>query len=206
MSKRAKLPLIFLTVIACLLLLPVVGLPYGNFDWTVYSQPYPPPKAPPTGAVCVYTVRFGDTLFSIARRFGTSVTSIAQANAIRDVNQIFVGQVLVIPNCRLLQCAVYVVKPGDTLFSIARRFGTSVRALAFQNAILNPSRIFVGQRLLICPGVARPLPKARIYIVKRGDTVWSIAIRFGTTQAAIIAANNLRYPWLIFPGQRLLIP
>lgn len=207
MSTRVKVSLVFLAVVGCFLLLPMIGLPYGNFDWVVHSQPYQAPRVLPAPGACVYQVRFGDTLFSIARRFGTSVGDIALANSIRDINHIFVGQGLVIPNCRPTQCTVYTVRPGDTLFSIARRFSTSVRAIALQNRIIHPSRIFAGQRLLICPGgVSRPVPRARVYIVRPGDTVYSIALRFGTTASALIADNNLRYPWLIFPGQHLRVP
>lgn len=205
MPTRGKFLVVLVTVVGSFLLLPVIGLPYGDLDWVVHSQPYKPPQASPRGA-CVYTVRFGDTLFSIARKFGTSVASIAQANFIRDINHIFAGQTLVIPNCRRVQCVVYTVRPGDTLFSIAHRFDTSVQAIARQNFIVHPSRVFAGQRLLICPDKVRPTPKKRIYIVRPGDTLWSIALRYKTTPSALVAINKLRYPGLIYPGQRLFIP
>lgn len=208
MPTYVKVPLIALATAVSFLMLPVIGLPYGNFDWTAYSQPYQPPGAPPPGGACTYTVRYGDTLFSIARRFGVPVGQIARANSIRNINHIYVGQRLFIPNCRQQgpQCPSYVVRRGDTLTSIAYRFGTSVQTIVRQNGIRNPSRIFVGQRLVICPGHTGQFPAARYYVVRRGDTVSAIAYRFGTTPGAIIAANNLRYPWRIFPGQRLRIP
>ena len=56
------------------------------------------------------------------------------------------------------------------------------------------------------PPVPTPSPEPVVYVVKKGDTVYKIAKRFGTTMQAIILANNLRNPNLIYPGQVLLIP
>jgi LysM repeat protein len=204
MTRNTRLLIVLVTVLGSFLLLPFLGLPYGPLNWTVHSQPYKQPR--PVGETCLYTVRYGDSLASIARRFNTSIAAIAQANAIRHVNRIFGGQTLVISNCRASRCIVYTVHRGDTLFSLARRFNTSVNTIARQNHIVNPTRLFAGQRLLICPGGRLPAPAHRIHTVHRGDTLWSIAMRYGTTPWAIVAANNLRYPWLIYPGQRLRIP
>jgi len=58
-----------------------------------------------------------------------------------------------------------------------------------------------------CPmPMPTPTPKPKVYVVKKGDSVYKIAKRFGTTTEAIVAANNLRNPSLIYPGQILLIP
>jgi LysM repeat protein len=204
MLKNTKLLIVLAAVAGSFLLLPMLGLPYGQLNWTVHSQPYKQPRK--VGDTCLYTVRYGDSLFSIAKRFDTSVAAIAQANAIRDVNAVSGGQTLVIPNCKATHCAVYIVGRGDTLFSVARRFNTTVNAIAKQNRIINPTRVFAGQRLLICPGGRSTTPERRAHTVHRGDTLWSIAMRYGTTPWAIIAANNLRHPWLIYPGQQLRIP
>lgn len=176
----------------------------------------PGPTPTPGPNQCVYVVKPGDTLYSIARRFGTTVSAIAQANNITNVNQIYVGQRLVIPDCvpttppPTTNCFVYIVKPGDTLFSLARRFNTTVSDIALRNHIVNPNLIFVGQKLTICPkGVAPPPPPpvaCVTYVVKPGDTLYSIALRFGTTVQAIALANNIVNPNLIFVGQTLCIP
>ena len=182
------------------------------------QTPAPGPTPTPSPNQCVYTVQPGDTLFSIAGRYGTTVSDIAQANGITNVNQIYVGQKLVIPNCEpgtqpppAGECFTYVVQPGDTLYSLALRFGTTVSDIALQNNIVNPSLIFVGQQLTICPqGVTPPPPPPPAgctpYTVQTGDTLYSIAIRFGSTVQAIAQANNITNPNLIFVGQKLCIP
>jgi len=104
----------------------------------------------------------------------------------------------------LSPCSYYTVQRGDTLYSIARRYGTTVQAIAQANGILNPAYIRVGQVLCI-PGLATPPPPGGYYAVQRGDTLYSIARRFGTTYWAIAAANNLSNPNYIYPGQGLVI-
>ena len=106
---------------------------------------------------CHYVVRRGDTLFSIARRFGTTIGAIAQANGLSNPRYIRAGQGLIIPGA-YPACApppavpgatVYIVRPGDTMYSIARRYRTTVAAIARTNGIADPRRIWAGQRLVI---------------------------------------------------------
>lgn len=106
-----------------------------------------------------YTVRSGDTLSSIAARFGTSYEALASANHIADPNFIYPGQVLVVSGGTATVSAAsysggsgaasgtYTVRAGDTLSSIAARFGTNYEALARINGIANPNIIEVGQVL-----------------------------------------------------------
>ncbi len=108
----------------------------------------------------------------------------------------------------------YVVRSGDTLNSIAARYGVSPTALARANGISNPNRIYVGQRLVIS-GSAAPVPQPKpgapaasgggVYIVQRGDTLARIAARNGTTVAALMSLNGIRNPNVIWVGQRLRV-
>lgn len=104
----------------------------------------------------------------------------------------------------------YVVQPGDNLFRIALRFNTTVQAIASANNIANPNLIFAGTTLVIPTGGVTPPPSTPggtvIYVVQPGDFLARIARQFNTTVAAIVAANNIANPNLIFPGQQLVIP
>jgi putative chitinase len=175
--------------------------------------------APPASAGMVHTVRPGDTMYSIARMYGTTVAAISAANHIANPNLIYVGQKLVIaygnypppppPGPRPGQ-TVYIVRPGDTLSGIARAFGTTVWAISAANGIKNPNCIYVGQRLVIPTGGGGgcypPCGGGTYYRVQRGDTMYSIACRYHTTVWAISKANGISNPNVIYVGQVLRIP
>jgi murein DD-endopeptidase MepM/ murein hydrolase activator NlpD len=107
------------------------------------------------GATAVHVVRWGETLFSIARRYGTTVEAIVQANDIADPRWIQVGQRLTIPSAGVPPASVqiHIVQPGETLTRIAWRYGTTISAIVEANQLADPSLILVGQRLAI-PGPA----------------------------------------------------
>jgi len=166
------------------------------------GTPTPTPTPVPGGFP--YVVRWGDTLWAIALRFGTTVEAIVRANNIADPNYIWAGQTLIIPGVAPPEPVIHIVQKGETLWAIALRYGTTVQAISLANNILNPNLIYVGQRLTIpTKGVT---PPGRVYIVQPGDTLWAIALRYGTTPWAIAIANNIPNPNLIFVGQRLVIP
>jgi LysM repeat protein len=194
------------------------------------------PAAAPAYADTIYTVQPGDTLFRIAMRFGVTVQAIMTANNLTNPNLIFAGQRLTIPtgdgpaptpsptSPPAGTPTTYVVQRGDTLGRIATRFGVTVQAIMAANNLTNPNLIFAGQRLTIPTGGApaptptaapptgtpppttTPPPGGTTYTVQRGDTLSAIARRFGVTVQAIMTANNLTNPNLIFVGQVLTIP
>jgi len=106
----------------------------------------------------------------------------------------------------------YVVQPGDTLYAIARRYGISVNALAAANGLTTRSWIYVGQSLTLPDVGTAPAPAPAptpattgIHIVQPGENLFRLGLRYGTTAAAIRAANGLSSD-LIYVGQRLVIP
>ena len=128
-STRARLATA-IALIACLLLLPPAAAAQGQ----------------------VHVVQRGETLSSIAARYGTTVQAFVQANGLRNANFVWVGQRLSIPGGGAPAASgggVHVVGYGETLYSIARRYGTSVSALVAANGLGNPNLIYVGQRLRV---------------------------------------------------------
>lgn len=105
----------------------------------------------------------------------------------------------------------HVVVKGENLTRIARRYGTTPRAIADANKIGNPSLILVGQNLVI-PGaiamvpVASRSPATGVHVVARGENLTRIAARYGTNAATLAQMNGIRNPSLIRAGQRLSVP
>ncbi len=198
-----------------------------------------------------YTVQPGDTLFAIGLRYGTTAEVIMAANGLNS-DLVYAGQVLTIPggdgaaypappagSAPLANPGSHVVAPGDTLFGIAMRYGTTVEAIAGANGIPYPFVIYDGQTLTV-PGpdayVAPPqagyyppqAPEGGYYpyppqgpaedyygprpgmggthTVAPGETLFSIARRYGTTMEAMAGANGLMNPNQIYVGQVLYLP
>src|SRR5690554_6166307 len=102
---------------------------------------------------------------------------------------------------------IYIVRPWDTLASIASRFNTTGETMERAISIQEPNLIFPGQRLIIPrmpmqPGHGFP----RVYIVQSGDTLYSIANRFNVSIQRLIEVNRLEDPDVIYPGMRIIIP
>ena len=102
-----------------------------------------------TPATNTYTVQSGDTLSSIASKFGTSYQALAGLNGISNPNLIYVGQVLRVNGSASAGSVYYTVRVGDNLSSIASRYGTSYQSIASLNGLTNPNLIYVGQTLKI---------------------------------------------------------
>ncbi len=167
------------------------------------------PPSTPVPQQVEYTVQLGDTLTSIAANFGTTADAIMALNGLSNANLISAGQVLLIPgqSSSIVGANEYVVVAGDTLYSIAQRFGTTVAAIQRANGIVNPALIRAGQKLTIPPaGSQPPTTVAGTYVVQAGDTLYGIAAYLGKNVWDIIAANNLTDPYLIYPGQALTTP
>ncbi|MDD3840493.1 MAG: LysM peptidoglycan-binding domain-containing protein [Clostridia bacterium] len=159
-----------------------------------------------------YVIRAGDTLYSLARRFNTTVGAIMSANPSIDPMSLRVGQRICIPMQPIYppcpEGNYYIIRAGDTLYSIARRFNVSLDDLLEANPGIDPRRLFIGQVICI-PSAAPPPacpPGSTEYVIKQGDTFYKLAQQFNVTVQALIAANPGVNPNALQIGQKICIP
>ena len=129
-----------------------------RFTPSVFLTEEEPSTVPSTQYDPTYQVQPGDTLWRIAQRYRTTVAALASLNGIADPNLIYPGQILKLPGTHMIEgnpqnpetgLIRYTIRPGDTLSAIAKRYHTTVAALAGLNHISNPNLIYAGDTLLI---------------------------------------------------------
>ncbi len=155
----------------------------------------------PSNGTTTYVVEKNDTLYSIANKFGTTVDEIKRLNNLTG-NTLYIGQELTIPKGNNdTEYDIYVVKKGDSLWLIANNYGVSVDELVKINNLSNLT-LQIGDKLKV-PMVGSN-NNNKTYIVKSGDTLWSIARENGLTVNELKELNNLNSNLLTL-GQELII-
>lgn len=190
-----------------------------------YGQPIYTPDG-------TYMVQAGDTLFSLSMRYGVTIEALMRANNLMS-DVIYEGQVLNIPTGETGYTpgpgydpsmpgggGYHTVAAGETLFSIAMMYGTSVEEMAAVNGLTYPFTIYEGQTLTI-PGYGPPQPmfeggygqpqpsmpaSGNTHVVAPGETLYSISVLYGTTPRILVALNGLANPNQIYVGQVLNLP
>lgn len=188
-----------------------VGGIYGNVDrniftegiflsdsWRIDGEKRTTVRAR-TRTLTVY-VRAGDTLWAIAREYGTTVEAIARENRIVDPNRIFAGERLRITlPARGSGEEIYNVRRGDTTISIAGKFGVTLSALEDRNGLERGETIYAGDKLSI-PGAGM---SGEFYVVRPGDTLFYISRRTGVPIRTLVGINRIKDPDLIYAGEHL---
>lgn len=215
-----------------------------------FLQAYESMPSPKETSWVRHEIKRGETVSTIAAKYGVSQYAIFEANNMSRRSKIYAGKSLIVPvpldreyhsssrkknQDYQAKKAIYSVRAGDTMWDIARAFGTTVDALRRINYIERGSRIYVGQKLKI-PASATTLkdknfvdsksPAAYAKVdntpaksngsgkgkagsgthkVGRGDTLWDIARKYGTTTASIRRLNGLGRSSRIYPGQLLVV-
>jgi len=185
-------------VLTCLVITPVIGQQEDNND------------------VTIHVVQRGESLFNIALNYNLTVDQIASANGIVNAASIAIGQRLIIPSQvsqPQTEPLVHAVQPGETLNSIAQAYEMTPDVLARQNEIINADVIHVGQVLTIRE--AQPVPigetletvaSTSLHTIQSGETLFSIALEYGTTIEVVQSLNEIANPNAIFVGQELVVP
>lgn len=187
----------------------------------------PAAVTPAAAAPSTYRVAAGDTVSSIAGRFGISTASVLAMNGLGWKSLIFPGQVLKLggsaasapvaaaPAPAAVAGGSYTIKAGDTVSKIAAKFGVTVQSVLTANGLRTSSIIYPGQTLRIPTTTAAPVAApvtpsaptaAGSYTIRSGDTITSIATRFGVTTRALLKANGLTASSIIYAGRTLRIP
>ena len=167
-----------------------------------------PYKAPNGLITNTYVVQKGDTLYSIANKLGTTVSELKKENNLTS-NTLQIGEVLRIPTKEIYEEEenIYIVKKGDSLYSIANKYNTTVDELKRINN-LTSNILSIGQVLKLPSDKANNVENEEntiSYTVKKGDSLYSIARKYDTTIDRIKDLNNLTTN-LLSIGQVLLIP
>ena len=215
MPHRSHLPLVRTAALLAVFAGAAIAVPAAATDRVVVVQP-------------------GDTLSEIALQYGVTIGQLRALNGISDPNRIYAGQRLRLTGGAAATTAapstkpqhvIHVVASGENLTGIAKRYGSTIAAIAKANGIANPSFVRTGQRLTI-PSTAAPVaehappqPAAAqpakapapvvaptIHVVASGENLTGIAKRYGSTIAAIAKANGIANPSFVRTGQRLTIP
>lgn len=148
-----------------------------------------------------YTVKKGDNLYSIAQKFNTSVNTLKEINNLGN-NTLSIGQQLLIPSNNSNSENYYIVVSGDNLYSIARKYNTTVSEIMNLNN-LTSANLKIGQKIMIPDTSIND--KSNYYEVKSGDTLYTIASKNNTSVSELKKLNNLDSNLLTI-GQKILLP
>ncbi|MBN1431086.1 MAG: LysM peptidoglycan-binding domain-containing protein [Anaerolineae bacterium] len=173
----------------------------------------------------IYTIQAGESLAMIAQRYGVSTDQILAANNLPNVNSIYAGQQLTIPDpvatpAEKQEGVAYTLQRGDSLYRVSLVYGVMVDDLLAANSLSNPNAIYPGLIVRIpisgepdavvapdvIPAETAENTGGRTYTVKMGDTLSHIAVNYSVTVDGIVAANGLSRADRIYIGQTLNIP
>jgi murein DD-endopeptidase MepM/ murein hydrolase activator NlpD len=155
----------------------------------------------------VYIVQEGDSLWSIAVRFGISMTDLAAANGIADPNQLAVGDQLVIPGLKGIQgvLTTQTVPYGESLASLSRQHHVPLETLIRLNHLTSPAELYAGSELVI-PLDNQAATGSRRDVLAPGQSLLELAASRGASPWSYVLSNDLAGSWNALPGEVLHLP
>ncbi len=172
------------------------------------NTPTPTAEETPVPPQPTYTVRPGDTLFAIARRFNVDLDALMRVNGIADPKQLRPGMRLVLPGLEGVQGELTTVPIGwcEDLESLARRYDMDTQALARLNRLLTPQILYPGRALILPQKAAKEdAPRKARYLLGEGETLLEAAVRTDRSPWSLALQNRLAGPWAALPGEVLLV-
>ena len=171
-----------------------------------------PPVTCPEGTFA-HTIKAGDTLYSLAQLYHTTVENILAVNPGIDPNNLKIGQKVCIPLTIPAACPegtiTHTIQSGDTFYNLAKQYNTTVEAIQAANPGVNPNNLQIGEKICIPKGTTPPrvCPTGTFaYTIRSGDTFYNLAKQYNTTVEAIQAANPGVDPNNLQIGQVICIP
>ncbi len=156
-----------------------------------------------SGAPRVHLVKRGETLSGLAKRYGVSLSELARINHLSTRARLDRGQRLTLPADAVVTAQTHRVKRGETLSGLAQRYGVSLSRLARANGLSTRAKLIKGQTLSIpADRAGRP----RIHVIRNGESLSRIALRYDVSLSALRAANPIADADHLAVGQRLRIP
>ncbi|HXQ60368.1 MAG TPA: LysM peptidoglycan-binding domain-containing protein [Acidimicrobiales bacterium] len=213
------------TTVAALMAANNIGNPDVVLAGTVLQVPgsTPAPAPPAPAPVATVTVQLGQTLSQVASQEHSTVAALVAANNIGNPNFVVAGTVLRVPGpgattvttSTVTAAPAYntvEVRSGDTLSSLAARFGTTAGVLASVNHLADPNLVLAGTVLQLptsstaaASGPTQVVAGGTV-TVRPGDTLTSLAAHYGTTAAALASVNHITNPNVVFAGMQLTLP
>ncbi len=144
----------------------------------------------------IYNVRYGDTLESVAAYFGTDTSTLKELNNFPKNYQMSIGDQIIVPALRNEMFMTYIVKAGDNLYDIARRYNVSVNDLLLLNGLNQTDYIYPNQEILI------PKDNVKFYITKEGDTIESLLADNNILLEELASRNREIY---LLPDQMIIL-
>lgn len=144
----------------------------------------------------IYNVGYGDSLEKIASYYNTDVETLKEINNYPDNYSVSMGEQVIVPNIRNNRFITYVIKKGDNLYDIARRYNVDVNTLMMLNGLEKEEFIYPNQEIIV------PRDKVKVYVTKQGDTLENVLARQNISLDELYSRNREIY---LLPEQMIIL-
>lgn len=144
----------------------------------------------------IYNVGYGDSLEKIASYYNTDVETLKEINNYPDNYSVSMGEQVIVPNIRNNRFITYVIKKGDNLYDIARRYNVDVNTLMMLNGLEKEEFIYPNQEIIV------PRDKVKVYVTKQGDTLDNVLAKQNISLDELYSRNREIY---LLPEQMIIL-